>query len=220
MDSPKLAALDWNGTTLNDRNSAWRGIKAIFNHYQIQAPQADNFFDSSQPDYLPVYHQHGIPKHASKDDLNKIWQRHYGDYTSDGQLREGVIELLEFLKNLGIKTAIISAEFGPVLEKRLNQLELRELLDLAWGDCLDKSLALAKAANELGIPAAKVIYVDDNYHGLIQAKATKVITVGFTGGWQSPSKISQANPDFLASNFYEVRQVVETLRNLQEQGAT
>lgn len=213
MSKIKIVLLDWNGHLLDDKDSAFGGVCAVFKHFGIKPPDPGLFFDEIGPNFLACYQKFGLPPHLTAEDLGKVWTAHYGDFSNDGKIRPGARELLQFLRKHKLGSGIISAEASSILARRLGQLNLRILLDFAWGDCLDKESSIRKALSYANLKAHEAVYVDDNYHGLLQAKKSGVTTIGFTGGWQTPGRVSQANPDFLSRTMFETRDIINKLQN-------
>lgn len=214
MEKPDLLALDWNGNLFDDREYAWGAVKTIFTNFNTKPPSPDAFFDATSADYVACYKRFGIPEHVTKEELNEVWRRYFSDHRNTGQLRPGVRELLALAKQLGLKTAVVSGEASSVLQKRLDELNLRQMIETAWADCHNKGESLKKLSAQSGIAPGRIVYVDDNFQGLVEARSIGAITIGFTGGWQTPGRISQANPHFLAGNMHVVRGII---KKLQEQ---
>lgn len=211
MEKPEVLALDWNGNLFDDREYAWGAVEAIFQNFGVKPPSPETFFDATSADYVACYRSFGIPDRITKEELNQIWRKYFADHRNTGQLRPGTRELLALARQLGLETAIISGEAGSVLQKRLADLNLRQLIAIAWADCHNKGDSLKKLASILDVNPKRIVYVDDNFAGLAEAKSIGAITIGFTNGWQSSNRISQANPHFTAGNMHVVKEIVEKL---------
>ena len=207
----KLVVGDWNGTWFNDADYAFGGTIAIFEHYKLKPPPKEEFFNQITADFLQCYQMFGVPMSATREEVGKIWQSHFAANRSGGQLRDGTRDLLIRLKSTDVKTAIASGESNSILQRRLNELNIRQLFDLVRGDCFDKAQALKIMASQLRLPLDTIVYIDDNHDGIVAAKIIGAITIGFLDGWQSPNRVASANPNYTARTMHDVRRIVDKL---------
>ncbi|MEK7181361.1 MAG: HAD hydrolase-like protein [Patescibacteria group bacterium] len=208
---PECLILDFNGTTENDRDAKFRGVKAIFDHYEVPHPPIDTFFDEVGPDYIKTYRKFGIPHSATAREISQIWETYFHTNRNGIKLQPGLRELLIFARDIGLKRGIVSGEATSILNHRLAIRNLRQFFNLVWGDCTDKDNSLRRACVQLSVERGKTVYVDDNHDGLIQAKTTGIITIGFTAGWQSMGRIAQSNPNFPANSHFKVKEIIADL---------
>lgn len=86
-------------------------------------------------------------------------------------LKKGIRELLEYLKRLGIKTAVASSTRVMMVEKELKEAGLYDMFDVViGGDMVEKSKPnpdiFLVAAQKLGVRVERSFVIEDSYNGI------------------------------------------------------
>lgn len=213
----RAVILDWNGTACNDLEATLGSMKAIFEHYQVPAPSFEVFSSEITANFMEFYHRHGIPKSAAASDLGAIRKEYFEKHWYMAELRDGVRELLEFSREQGIRTAIVSAETEAILQRHCALLSLTNLVDWMQADARLKELALRDVLKRFGVEPGRAVYIDDTADGLDAAHTVGMRTIGFTSGYHSWGKIMQSQPDFpndkiaRVDSFHTVIEIVKVL---------
>ena len=111
---------------------------------------------------------------------NDIFQAHYKAYLDKYYkahrvpLKDGVIEILEYLKDNGYKTAVASSSSERSVLHHLKDAEIEGFFDkIICGDKIKKSKPepdiYITAAQSLGVPCGECYAVEDSQSGLISA---------------------------------------------------
>ena len=110
----------------------------------------------------------GVP--LSEEELVKQMNQYaYNEYIYNSPAKANVISVLKELKNRGASLNVLTASPHSVLDPCLKRLEIYDLFNNVWS-CDDfattKSdpLISVKAAEKLGEPVDKVLFLDDNYN--------------------------------------------------------
>ena len=146
-----------------------------------------------------------------KTDLMKLM----GDYLMDAYLhtipaKDSVIDVLKELKANGASLNILTASPHITLDPCLKRLGMWELFDNVWS-CDDFATTKAdpgiytQVAEKLGVPAAQILFLDDNIHADRTAKKAGMPVCGV---YDDSSKdfieqMKQAN-DYYIYNFKEL----------------
>ena len=136
-----------------------------------------------------------------------------------------VKDLLEYLKDAGIKTAVASASSLPYIEDVLDQCGIRDKFDLiVSGDAFDRNKpapdVYTVTAERLGIPKEDCLVAEDSEIGICAGKNAGMFTVGVKGFGNQD--LSEANLSF--PNLRELKEWIhyelkkDSLVRLEENG--
>lgn len=124
----------------------------------------------------------GVP--LSEEELVKLMNQYaYNEYIYNIPAKANVISVLKELKNRGASLNVLTASPHSVLDPCLKRLEIYDLFNNVWS-CDDfattKSdpLIYVKAAEKLGEPVDKVLFLDDNYNADKTAKTAGMKVCG------------------------------------------
>lgn len=192
-----LVIVDWNGTSYNDlKNTVYPSIRHIFRSFGKKPPSLEIYRREITADFMNFYWDHGIPKDITGVHLNELRKRFFETRWHAGKLRKGFTKLLELCKDQKILTAMVSAEAGKILERRLHDFQIKHFFEEVIGDAKDKKRALLAVLDRCGIASEEAAYVDDTFDGITSAKELGIQTIGFTAGYNSKRRIFAAKPDF------------------------
>ncbi len=112
------------------------------------------------------------------EDFKKIISKRYHERYDGGRLpmKDGVKELLFFLKGNGIKTALASSTKVQTVVNQLKDAGIYECFDVViGGDMVGRSKPnpdiFLHAAKELGVDAKEAYIIEDSYNGIKAAHA-------------------------------------------------
>lgn len=119
----KILFLDLNGTVIDDWDSSYVGVQAIFKKYQTQCPSLDTYIRkvALTGDYHGFYIDNGVK--ATRDDLYEIYTPSYRKHAGEAVVMPNVHDALEAIKSLGVEIHLLTAarkDFAEVLVKQAN----------------------------------------------------------------------------------------------------
>ncbi len=124
---------------------------------------------------------------------------------------DGIINLLEYLKNKNIKTGVVSNKFDAAV-KQMSEKYFKNLIDISVGQSENipkkpNPQGVLKAINDLGAKSA--IYVGDSDVDVQTAKNSNLKCIGVTWGFRSIDFLKGA--DYIA-NYPD--EIIEILRSI------
>ena len=152
------------------------------------------------------------PLEAMDQEAVRIFQKRYQE---EGlTVKEGAIELLEYLKAVGARIAIGSSTRHDIVEMELRGAGLLEYFDvLACGDMVEHSKpepdVFLLAAEMLGAVSEKCIIIEDSFNGVIAARRAGA-TVFMVPDLLQPTEEIRAMADKVFKSLVEVKQWFET----------
>lgn len=120
---------------------------------------------------------------AMEAEMDKILSQHEGFAAATATPIEGSLEIVKKLRNLGFKTAILTNNGRPALNKIMEQVPLRENFDIIQTRHESPKPkpfpdGLLKVTSELGVGLSEVVYIGD---ALIDGTAASRAGIEFWG---------------------------------------
>jgi phosphoglycolate phosphatase len=189
---------DFNGTILDDLDLCLDLLNQMLIQQSKPTLSVDaykNVFGFPIKDY---YIQAGLTfDKKSFDELSQFFIERYQPASFKCNLHAGVIETLNQLKSLGIKSIILSASQTDNLIEQTKVLKIHDYFDHIIGTDnikgqgkVERGIHFMKSAK---IDPNTCIYVGDTIHDAEVAKALGVKVLLYAGGHQSESRLSTAN---------------------------
>jgi HAD superfamily hydrolase (TIGR01509 family) len=122
------------------------------------------------------------------------------------EIKPGVIEVMELLRNKKIPLAIASSSTIKLIEAAVEKFELQKYFSLIWSGDFEKTGKphpgiYLSAANRLNIDPVYTIAIEDSFNGMISAKAARMKLVAYLDdGRINDTKYDFA--DFKLESFY------------------
>lgn len=199
--------LDWNGTLLDDLGLVYKSIVEIFRTYRVCPPTLKKYRDEISNDFMRFYWNHGIPRNARAEDLNRIRGRVLRRGQTSRHLQKNAKRILHILERDGILCGLVSAEVPVLLRWSLRDFGVADSFALTMGGAYHKRAAISRAIRQLGVSPGRTIYVGDTADDVFSAKGAECIAVGYTRGYNSRSRLEKAKPDFLIDDLLQIQEV-------------
>lgn len=152
---------------------------------------------------------------AQVDALQPAFQDYYKELWPTGtEPYAGVPEMLESLKNAGVKLGVLSNKKHPFTVEIVEKLFGRELIPLIYGqrDNIPKKpdpAALSSICEEINILPSEVCYIGDSTIDLETAKSANTQGIGVTWGYHDRPRL-EAYGFPLCDSVTELRKLLET----------
>ncbi len=139
----------------------------------------------------------------------KIFKKHYAqNMYNNTKPYDGIVDILRFLKNKQIKTAVVSNKFDSAV-KELTEKYFKDLIDMSIGQSetippKPDSKGVLKCIRELR--AKNPIYVGDSDIDILTAKNANIVSVGVTWGFRDRSYLKGA--DYIIDKPKELLEII------------
>lgn len=180
---PDAVLFDWDGTLVDTLALIYRANVAALGAHGLTMTR-EWFLEGYTPDWRRSYRELGVPEHLW-DDVSRRW----ADEMS--RMRPRALPWarggLRRLRRHGIRLGLVTASTRAVVEPNLPRLNLVDAFEVAvYADDVEHGKphpeALLQALDELGVPAARTVYVGDTVVDLEMARAggAPFVAVGTT----------------------------------------
>jgi len=203
----QLAMFDLDGVLMETRDVAYRACVEIFETYGVPPPPRNVFFAEVDGDYMEFYWKYGIPRTASKKDLNAIFNRRYREEKDKIQARNGTRSMLSLCRLKNMKTAIVSGSTRYICDLFASSEQLDHQFDFIAANAA-KAIAIQAVMGKFKIEPRHAFFVDDAVSGIKAAKSCGVFSVGIFGGFSEREAIANAKPSLMINEMGELWQLI------------
>ena len=141
--------------------------------------------------------------------------KYYREYFSvtglfENSVYEGIPEMLENLKEKGVKIALATSKPYEFSIKILKHFDLYKYFDFFGAATMDgriskKEDVISNLLNEMGAPDKdEILMVGDRYHDIEGAKANGLKSAGVLWGYGSAEELEQAGADYVLASSSEL----------------
>jgi len=160
---------DWNGTIFNDVELGVEIINKILSDRGLNVLTVDRYKEIFTIPVKNYYEKLGFDfSNESFEVIGKLWIDEYEKRKYECSLYEGIIEILEKIKELGIEQSILSAYSQHTLEEMADYFNLRKYFKYIVG--LDNIYAASKLhlgidlMKKLGNGKGETLLIGDTLH--------------------------------------------------------
>lgn len=151
-----------------------------------------------------------FPYDAYKSEMSRLFHERY-----DGgrlPMKKGVAELLQYLKDAGVKVALASSTRREVVEQELKDAGIVHYFDVViGGDMVTRSKPqpdiFLKACEELGVEPREAFAIEDSYNG-IRAAATGKLRALMVPDLMEPTQEMRELAEQIFENLLEVKDYI------------
>lgn len=207
---------DLDGTLLNTMGD----LHACFNH-----AIAECGFPPRSYDEIQSFIGHGVkcaiekslPHKVDEKTLEKIianfkeyYSKHIDDYTKP---YDGIIEMLEYLKEKNYKLGIFSNKYDDAV-KKLNNRFFGKYIEIAVGecegiDCKPCPEGLIRTAKLLDSDIENCIYIGDSDTDILTAKNAQIPCISVLWGYRDKAFLLKSGGKFFAQEPKEIIEIIE-----------
>ena len=194
-----LIAFDWDGTLFDSTAIIVRSIQAAVRDVGGATPsvQAASYVIGMA---LPQALAHAAPDVSPEryPELGQRYRYHYMQHQDDLSLFDGVLPLLERLRERGHLLAVATGKSRRGLDEALRSVSLRGVFD--GSRTADETagkphpLMLQELMAEFDVPPERLLMVGDTTHDLQMAQNAGCASVGVSYGAHEPEAFAALNP--------------------------
>ncbi len=136
------------------------------------------------------------------------------DCLKDVKPYEGITKLLEALKQMGIKSVVLSNKSQLGVEKNINGIFGAGVFDLIYGerDGIPKKpdpTSLNMIIEELGLSKSEILYVGDTATDMQTALRAGVTSIGVLWGFRDEEELRENKADYIIKNPSEILEIIK-----------
>jgi phosphoglycolate phosphatase-like HAD superfamily hydrolase len=204
----KLGMFDLDGTLVDSRAVAYWACIAQFKAFGVSVPNSSEYFSRITGNYMEFYWQRGIPRSATKQELDAIFSDVYIKALDKIQLRIGVEKILAIHRERKLKTAIITGTSRQITDAINYQDKFGHTFDLVVAGT-NKNIEIKNALKHFSVEPKRAFYVGDLAADIIAAKTCGVTAIAVMGGFGDQQALIDSEPNETINEISELSQFLK-----------
>ncbi len=204
----KLAMFDFNGTLVDDMHVLYARTASVFQKYKLKPPSL-RAFRNAAPINKEWYHSRGLPSEVTDEELKEAFSATEDPIWDKSKLRPDALDVAKALRNKKIITGVVSALNHPLFEKRVEQMNLRKHFDFLIGGRENKRIAFLEMLDKFQIPPQQAFYIGDTASDMVDANLAGIISIAFTGGYNTRKLLVAKRPDFVVKSLSDILKILD-----------
>lgn len=206
---------DFDGTLADSLNLGIKIINKLSGQYGIE-PIDEETYDSLRSMSIPKAMQKmKIPLYRLPQAVSQILSE-YKHLVHELQPFEGIKEMLEELKMMGCRMALLSSNTKENVQHFLEQHDLNyfEWVQGTSG-ALKKHRSITARIKKHKLSRSELIYVGDEVRDIIAAKKSGIRVIAVSWGFHRAELLASKDPDYLVDKPIEVVELVKRMIELE-----
>lgn len=151
--------------------------------------------------------------------IDEVFEPYELEAAEKAEAREGVKEVLEELKGMGLRLAVATNNGRMGVERSLEKVSLKGFFEAIVtrseaGDMKPRGRILEEALKALRLGRDEAVYVGDTSHDIEAAREAGIKCIVVAGGAHSIERLLSFNPDYFVE---DLRQIPSIIRKLAEE---
>ncbi len=215
----KLCIFDMDGTLVDTISSIAYFANRALNMYGLPAIEK-NHYKIMVGNGARVLCERMIERvGGSKEQFEKVYPEYNESYDNDflylTKAYDGTIEMLRALKEMGVKTAILSNKPDSTAKKVSDALFENGLIDVCYGGRDGIALkpdpaGVFEILREFGASKDEVLYIGDTATDIKTAKNAELTSIGVLWGFRDKAELESAGADYIISHPSEIVPIAQS----------
>lgn len=185
--------LDWSGTLANDLDPVLVATNRIFEDYGRAPLSRDEFRKQFRLPFSEFYAE--LLPEATTEGLENLYHQFFVDLQDDVTLLPGAREFLEFCRDTGRRTFLLSTIREDHWEAQSTNLGVADFFEHAYAGVRDKRERIHGILRDHHLDPKRTLFAGDMTHDIETARHGGVLSVALLTGFDPPDKLAAAHPD-------------------------
>ena len=217
----KLCIFDMDGTVVDTISSISYFANRALNLYGLPSIEKDRYKILVGNGARVLVERMVAEVGGDSEQLEKVYKEYNTTYDNDflylTEAYEGVVEMLSELKEMGIKTAILSNKPDVTAGKVAKALFKEGLIDLCYGAREGIPLkpdpeGVYKILEEMQISGDDCLYIGDTATDIKTAKNASLTSIGVLWGFRDRAELEGAGADYVINHPSEIVKIAKEFK--------
>lgn len=215
--SPQIKAVvfDLDGTLVDSSHTIYEATLAAFKDMNIDAVIRKEDIDRKIGAHFREIFEELEVIIDDVESFISIYKRYYFEFINTSKLYPGVIEVLQSLHSMKIKTALLTTKNQEQAEKIIHHFNLSRYFDYLMGRRPDFPVKpapepLLHICKELETDCADILFVGDTEFDIRCGKNAGSSTCAVSYGYRTMEQIEAEKPDYIINSITELNNILQT----------
>jgi len=200
---------DWSGTLVDDLAMVLDATNHVLREYGKAEIDCEEFRTRFRLPYAGFYEEilPGVPL----SELENHFRAGFADSQAAGvisPLLPHAMEFLECLHSRNRRMFILSSMDAVAFDLHVTELGMDHFFEATYAGVLDKRDQIHHILNAHDLAPEQTVFLGDMCHDVETAKHGGVASIALLTGYQDTEQLSVSNPDLLATDLSEIKQLL------------
>ncbi len=205
---------DFDGTVIDSFQTIYKCTLRALRHFNINDHLDERrLYDMIGYHFLDIFEKLNINV-TDVEEFIDVYKTYYFDYIDDSVLYPGTLEVLNKLRNNGIKISLLTTKAQDQTEKLIDHFNIRSLFDAVYGrrngmaikPAAEPLLAICK---ELNVTPLSTLMTGDSDLDIQCGKNAGTKTCAVTYGYRKKDVLKKEDPDYMIDKIPEILTLVQ-----------
>lgn len=207
---------DFDGTVADTGEGVFFSVRYSIDKFALKQPSDEEIRSFIGPPLVTSY-SHFYPE-LSAEKIDALIAAFREKYSEVGRFKfriyDGITELLKYLSENGIKTAVASSKPQDFLEQIIQTAKIDKYFDCIIGASksyasADKEDIINEAIEKLGIPdRSRILMVGDRKFDIIGAKKAKIPCAAVLFGYGNRKEFEENQAEYIVESCDEIKKII------------
>lgn len=198
--------LDWSGTLANDLPAVVRATNAIFREYGRRELTLEEFRHHFRLPFSGFYAE--LLPEATTEGLEVLYERFFHGLQEDIPLLPGAMDFLQFCRDTGRRTFLLSTIKAAHFEDQAGRLGVRDFFEVAYVEIMDKREKIREILATHDLDPSETMFVGDMVHDIETARHGGVLDVAVLTGFDPVEKLLPAKPTVIVRDMIALQRLL------------
>lgn len=194
----KNILFDWSGTLADDLGPVLKATNSIFRHFGRDEMSLEDFRRHFRLPFAGFYAEF-LPE-AADEGLEVLYERFFSGLHDEVKLLPGARELLDFCRETGRRTFLLSTIKSSHFDEQAGRLGVRDAFEHPYVEIMDKREKIRDILAAHGLDPAETMFVGDMVHDIETARHGGVLDVAVLTGFDALDKLALARPSVIVQD--------------------
>ncbi len=209
----RLAVFDLDGTLTDSSTTIYKSTHRTFQELGLPYTIEKSVLDSKIGEHFQNIFDDLNIQAGNIDEFINVYKGFYFDYIPETVLYPGVEDILQYLQNKGIQTALLTTKGQDQAEKIIHAFNLEKYFALIMGRrpgiaVKPSGEPLSFIMKELGADAAETMMIGDSELDIQCGKNAGAATAGCLYGYRTREILEREAPDYIIGSITELKDIL------------
>ena len=200
---------DWSGTLVDDLPAVLAATNEVLKRAGQPALTEEEFREKFELPFLNFYRR--LTPHLSLEQIETWFHAEFARMQHLIRPLPHAREFLQFAKENGMQTFVLSSVHPRYLERQAEALGLRPWLDHLEAGAIDKRKELPRLLQEQRLEPGETLFVGDMEHDIDAAHVAGVYACAVLTGYQSADKLRARRPHWMVENLAALKKRLQKI---------
>lgn len=209
----KSVVFDWSGVLSDDLAAVFEASNELITNKGGKRLSEKEWREQYELPWMNFYKKLGVE--YSEQEGYEAWSKAFPKYSYKIKAFPHAKKILDWLKQKGIKSVVLSSHSTEFLLKELKEYGFEGLISDVEASVGDKRKKIDELVSRNEIERKTSVYVGDMRHDIETAREAEVKSVAVLCGYETREQLETEKPDFIIEDVSELPALIEKLNGEQ-----